>query len=324
MQTIAYEGWKGAYRLDNANLEVVVVPSIGRIVHIGLRNRPNMLRLDPGLKGKKIPGDVSWSNFGGDWFWPMAQSQWKRLAESDWPPPEAVGDAPWKAEAWINMDGSQSCLLMRGFGDPIHTWASRLITLDARLPRMQIRQRMLRVGPSAEPVTLWSITQVARPDRIFLPADASAQAGYKPLLFDPPPETHLARCNGTLIYDATRPGQYKIGSVVSNAWIAAQKGNTVIIEHVLNPGELEDYPDGGCAVEMYADSASGYAEIETLSPEVILQTGETLENTVVVECQPLSAALGPCLAATKLRDLLAKPLRQPVTSSEHRLERHRR
>jgi hypothetical protein len=296
-----YDGWKKAFKLENDRIEIVIVPSVGRITHIGLKGKPNILREDEELRGKRISKTSTFTNVGGDWFWPMAQSHWNKIADSNWPPPPAIGEAPWKAEAWTNRDGSQSCLLMRGYGDPVHAWASRLITLDARLPRIRIRQRLFQSGPAREPLTLWNITQITRPLRVILPGDGSGD--LIPIMFDAPPDTHMRNCGQAMIFDARKEGEFKVGVAGSNTWIAAQSEHGLLIERAFND-RAGPYPDGGCPVEWYANSEAGYVEIENLSPEVLMATGESLENTLVIECHRMDKSLDDSAVADKVLDLL--------------------
>ena len=306
IQTTAYSGWKHCYALDNGLMQVIVAPEAGRIVHIGFRGHGNMLRLDPQLAGKPFPPDATWVNLGGDWFWPAAQSAWPGFAGADWPPPAVMAEQAWQAEAWSDAAGNHSCMMTRRYGAPLHVMASRLITLDRRLAQLRIRQQLRRIGPALTeaPVTLWNITQLPQVQRVFLPADAAAGDGFKTLLFDPPSTSHIERINGMLVFDARRDGEFKIGTLASNHWIAAELGGALILERMQTTA-TGTFPDGGCSVELYSNSGSGYTEIETLSPEQHLATGEASDNLVVVDCHFFPPNLNNQQAAEKVADILA-------------------
>lgn len=282
-----YAGWKQAYRLTNSAMEVVVVPAVGRIMHLGLAGQPNLLRNDPELLGKRPPLKGDWPNFGGDWLWPVPQVHWPRIAGKDWPPPPVLADQPWDGSAWSNADGSQSCLIMRRYGDPVNLLVSRLITMDAHRPRVRILQRIMSLGYSPLPACLWTITQVAQPSRILFPAEPTG-GGYRQIAFAPPLPGQVTNVEGIVVIDTLAGGEHKFGSGAQPAWIAAQRDQVLLLEYETNQAQ-GPLPDGGCAVETYVNTTSGYAEIETLTPEVILEAGDRLENTLFIECRTLNA-----------------------------------
>ncbi|MCE9615635.1 MAG: DUF4380 domain-containing protein [Lentisphaerae bacterium] len=303
---VRYAGWKQSYVLTNSVLRVVVVPAIGRIMEIRPAGVDNLLRNDPKLLGKRPSKTSAFTNFGGDWLWPVSQRHWMNNQGTDWPPPELLADGPWEVEAWRNRDGSASCLLMRKYGAPLNVIVTRLITVDEHEARIRILQRALCVGLSKLPVTLWNVSQIGGAERVYLPADPTLEHGLRPLLFAAPPATHLARYGDILSFDAAAGGEYKFGGGPMNAWVAAQRGTVAITERetsrVAGPR-----PDGGCAIEVYSNSGLGYTEIETLSPEVLLQPGDSLENTLVIECLPVSTELPPADVARRLANALSEP-----------------
>jgi hypothetical protein len=98
---VAFAGWTNACRLANSALEVIIAPAVGRMVTLIPAGATNLLRLDPALAGLEpsATNTESWLNFGGDWFWPVAQSQWTPIQGRDWPPPPALAERPWQATA---------------------------------------------------------------------------------------------------------------------------------------------------------------------------------------------------------------------------------
>ena len=55
VSTIEYEGWQGAVEIKNAEVRLVVVPSIGRIMHYGFADGQNILWSDPQFHGQVLP-----------------------------------------------------------------------------------------------------------------------------------------------------------------------------------------------------------------------------------------------------------------------------
>lgn len=288
---VAYGGWSEAFRLDNGRLEVVVVPASGRIVSLRLRGGPNLLREDESLAGQFLDerSGVTWLNAGGDWIWPVSQARWTSMAEADWPPPVALADRPWRGTAWVDADGTQCCRLSREYGEPVNIRVSRTLRLaPGPSAALTIEQRIGRTAASAIPVVLWNISQVAAPSCVYLPVrEASVfDGGVKVLMGERPDRERLEVVDGVAIYRAGLGGEAKLGTDCLPAWIAAEKEGYLVLERTDgNPDG--PYPDGGCTLEMYANAGLGYAEIETLSPEVLLAKGDVLSNRLTIECHRL-------------------------------------
>src|SRR5690242_1909803 len=88
---IAYRGWPDALRLENAHVEAIVVPAIGRVMSFRFRDGSNVLWEDPSLSGQSgDPSGKSWINFGGDKTWPSPEAEWKNYTgRKEWMPPPA-------------------------------------------------------------------------------------------------------------------------------------------------------------------------------------------------------------------------------------------
>lgn len=300
------DGWPNAYELQNKNMRVVIAPDVGRIAVIDPYERGNVLRGDAELARRSAKTGIMppFLNVGGDWLWPAAQPAWTNIAGSNWPPPPVLANRPWTGSAWKGDDGTQYCLLAREFGAPLNLEVTRLIELDPELARLTIRQRSIRKMPSNIPVTLWSISQIQEAEQVFLPIGPYSvfTNGLACLMFGTPPESHLTYCEGIAVYDCTQGGQYKLGSDSARAWIAARKGDILVLERSEdNPEGV--YPDGGCALEMYSNSGFGYTEIETLSPEIPLDRDSSLANKLVIECHVFPTNLAPCEAADRVSEL---------------------
>lgn len=300
---VHYAGWSHSVHLTNAALDVVIVPALGRIVHLAPPGHASLLNQNPDLRGQKVKRGTRFANAGGDWLWPVAQSHWKHLGEGDWPPPAALAEGPWQAESWRNADGSQSCFLQRRYKAPLNLVVTRLITLERDQPRVRILQRAVSTGTRPVPITLWNIAQVRSPSRVFLPSDPSGGTGIRSLNFATPPPSQLLRFGDVLVFTPTAAGEFKFGSGATRAWVAAQVGDHVLLQESLHrlTGPL---PDGGCSIEIYANSGLGYVEIETLTPEKRLESGDAVENTLLLECLPITKRLSHAAAANRVLDVV--------------------
>jgi len=305
-----FAGWTNTFRLANDRLKVVVVPATGRIAYLGLNGSGNLLRLDEQLKGHvaQVEAPDFWFNFGGDWLWPVAQARWPDFQDGDWPPSRLLDGRPWKGRAWKGTGGDQRCVLSQEYGAPLHLKITRSIRLPKNEARLEIHQRVERTDASPIPVTLWNLTQVANPDRVIIPTDPDSnfERGIKALKFGWPGDKLLTFCDAAVVYGLKGDAEHKLGSDSGRAWIAAQKGNVVIVEQAV-PDETEGrYPDGGCRVQMYAHAGLGYAELETLSVENHLAPGESMSNTLHIRCFQLMHENGACELAEQVRTLLGE------------------
>ncbi len=104
-------GWQSVV-LNNPAAEVIVVPSIGRVMSFRLA-RPNgtgdatPFWRNAALSGKAVdPASSDWLNFGGDKTGPAPQSQWSQLAGRAWPPPAGFDAAVNQAELPGHRPGS--------------------------------------------------------------------------------------------------------------------------------------------------------------------------------------------------------------------------
>lgn len=303
-----YLGWTNAYRLHNEQMEAVLVPAIGRLVHLTLTNGESPLRLEPAMHGKTPDTNEPFFNIGGDWLWPVAQARWPALAENghDWPPPPLLADLPWECSAWTADDGQQCVQFSRTYGEPLNIVVTRQFTLAPTAAELVVHQRIERTAPSEIPVVLWNISQVAQPDQVLLPvATPSAfRGGLKTLMGHKPDRRAMRRCGAAAIYTPAPGSEVKLGSDSPAAWVAARRGSVLIVE-TATTSATGNYPDGGATVEIYSNHGLGYAEIETLSPEVALAPATVLENTLRIRLAATPKATGGCKLAEAAQSLAA-------------------
>jgi hypothetical protein len=301
-----YLGWTNAYRLHNDRAEAIFVPAIGRLLHFAPLEGPSPFRLEPTLQGKTPPENERFFNIGGDWLWPVSQARWAVLAEDgkDWPPPALLADLPWTCSAWTDADGVQCAQLTREYGAPLHIRVSRRFCLAPDSAVLVVRQSIERTDASDIPVVLWNVSQIAQAEHIVLPVEKKSKfrSGLKALMGRKPSRKQLAACDGAAVYSVSPGAETKLGSDSPQGWIAAAKATNIIFESVANTS-VGDYPDGGCIVEVYSNQGLGYSEIETLSPELDLEPGTVLENTLRIEISSTDAPLAACPLADAVRDL---------------------
>jgi hypothetical protein len=102
LESTRWQGWE-AIRLANDEVEVIVVPSIGRVMsfsRVGSGESGNVLWTNPTLFGQPFDGTAEWQNFGGDKLWPWPQNGekgWEGEYGANWPPPEPFRNVAWSA-----------------------------------------------------------------------------------------------------------------------------------------------------------------------------------------------------------------------------------
>jgi len=290
-------GWTNAYSLQNKRACAVLVPAIGRLVHFAPRKGVSPFRLEPSMQGQTLPEGEPFFNIGGDWLWPVSQARWASFSgtKKDWPPPAPLADLPWACSAWTDADGAQCAMLTRDYGAPLHILVSRLFRLEPDSTRLVVQQRIERTAPSEIPVVLWNISQIARAEQIVLPVDneSAFRDGLHTLMGARPSQKYLTPCTESAVYRVSEGAETKLGSDSARGWIAAARKSNIIFESVDNTVD-GNYPDGGCVVEVYSNEGLGYSEIETLSPEVNLEPGKVLENTLEIQIETTKHPLSGC------------------------------
>ena len=133
--------------------------------------------------------------------------------------------------------------------------------------------------------------------------DSLFPEGYAVLDFGPPATNLLTRtADGVLLLDVQNGTEHKLGSDSPRGWIAAQRGHVLMVERAETRYPGGPFPDGGCRVELYANSGLGYTEIETLSEERKLLPGEALENTLTMSFHHVEAGLDDQALAQRVRE----------------------
>ena len=168
--------------LSNATAEVIVVPSIGRVMSFRLVRPDGTGDATPfwrntAVRGKAVdPASNTWLNFGGDKTWPAPQSQWPQLAGRAWPPPPgfdaAVNQAELSGTAGL---GPNQMALVSPVDAKYGIRVRRVITLDEKQPILTIETTYTKVTGPGVRVSVWVVTQTRSPERVFAVAAAHSK-----------------------------------------------------------------------------------------------------------------------------------------------------
>lgn len=154
---IVHHGWP-AWRLANGEVEVVVVPAIGRIMRYAFSGGDNALWQRSGSLGIQRQDD-NWINFGGDKVLMGPHEQWASAFGALWPPRFSAELQPHTAE--IRPDGRLRLTspVIAGLGFRI----VRDIALDPQGSGVEIDSAFVQVEPG--PGTAWAVWTVAQVPR---------------------------------------------------------------------------------------------------------------------------------------------------------------
>ncbi len=278
-------GYPEAYVLSNAHLHAVVVPAISRLAFIApSADSPNLLRLDTALaEAGATPPDPSTApdffNIGGDWVWPVPQSDWPSITVDgapygrDWPPPPPLADAPSAASAWLDDDGTRHVVLTRHYPPPVNAFLCRHFILAPDSTHLRCEQDLVsKRSPATDesplPLVLWHISQIAAPTQITFPVPAvdfapTVMAGsLDPGAYsvDEPVDSHPA------IATYTPPPSSEVKFSTPATTLFATTPGGILTVHASPPAHTE----------LYSNTGLGYAELETVTPE----SPDTLSNTL--------------------------------------------
>ncbi|MEP4076364.1 hypothetical protein [Haloferula sp.] len=290
IQTINYQGWEDAIELSNRTARVVVVPSVGRIMHYGFAEGENLLFVNPEHTGKVnsgegpalVDGKPDWIDYGGDRLWPTEEDRFEQINGARRPPDWFFDGLPWTSrieghEVIITSPVSSLC------GASIE----RRISLDEKSSRLVVHQKLSKVllgrikNLEPIPLTIWNISTLRLPEQIFFPLAAeSCFEGDVHFPIWPGAKNHGAdnyTRDGELGVFLPNGVPQKVGTDAPG-WIAALVGEDVIVEQFRADPDAS-YPDGGTSVTAFLNSSIG--EIECLSPQVPLQVGEAIEHSLV-------------------------------------------
>jgi hypothetical protein len=266
-----HRGWTDAIVLRNAVVEVVVVPSVGRVMQfrfVGETDGP--FWENDKLAGQPMPPEpwkVAHGSFGGDKTWPAPQSAW------NWPPPVAFDAALFTAH-----DGPDHSITFTSPTDARSGLrAIRRITLDPTEPVMRIATTYEKISGEPVPVAAWVIAQLRDPVAIFVPVPPHSvfPAGYAPTWKQP--AGTLRREGDWLRLTRSPTVSQKTGNDGTDLiWAGDRQLLRLSIPRVTGA----TYTHGGCSVEVYTNSDPvPYVELETLGPVQTLRVGERTSAT---------------------------------------------
>jgi uncharacterized protein DUF4380 len=283
--TVAYHDWPQSVEISNADVRVVVVPAIGRIMYFGFQGGQNVLWNDPDQNGRVLPtgsafqedGAYTWTNFGGDKVWPTEQDAFERINGHGWPPDHWFDGG--RHTVQILRDGVRLASPLSGYNG---ARSVRTIRLAPQGSRLTIHQELEKVAPAArkelEPLeyTIWNVTQIVPPEQVLFPLNPHSGLENRFRAWDETAAGNF-RVEGDIgIFVPDGEDSQKSGAD-SDRWLAAIVGQTVVAEF-FRRDSTQPYPDGGLSAEAY--TCLDYTELELLSPLRSLRVGEAMSFSI--------------------------------------------
>ncbi len=275
--------------LDNGKIKLGVSPSVGRITWFGFSDGDNLLWINPDTINAP-PDDApdNWVNYGGDKVWIGPQPLWPYFLPhgNNWPPDPAVDGLPWKL-----AEANENKIIVRSpHSDVSGTDITRIIEIGKN-SSVVIRNEIKRISISAMPIQAWSVSQIKRPEQVWMPGIWQPQSnhGNRPrheawvgLMDTEKFENELSLTHGTLVWkDKRNPTGKKLGAL--GRTMIATYGLTVFRQD----HEIQidgSYPERS-SIQFYV--GEDYAELELLSPVHNLGLGTTSTHTVIWNLQEL-------------------------------------
>ena len=282
--------------LDDGRMRVEVAPALGgRILHLSLPGRGNVLRVGPAVGSVPAPepaADGPDLPYFGHELWLGPQSQW--WLDQDVNPARRAAAAPWPPDPWLGharnrvVERSAQALVLEGVPSPVSglqaTQGFRLAggaapTMELVAEAVNRRERPVRRD-------LWFNTRLPAGSRVFAPVAEPAHARLRAdddAVFDGPVgwwEDGLY----SLELEPPAPGKTgrrgKIFITPSAGWIAGfNAGQLLLIRFERQDDALID-PEHG-QVEIYQqwhhdDPDAGVLELEVHAPVRTLAPGESM------------------------------------------------
>jgi hypothetical protein len=285
VRPLAYDGWLGAYRIDNGTVDVVVVPEIGRVIRYGRVGGDNLLWENPALRGKTTaPQPGKWANFGGEKIYPWPQADWTTRFGKDWPPPPGVDPLSYRAK--VMPDGT-----LRLTSDVLPAFGVRVVREFRLAPRgtvLNIETTFEQILPPQGdwPIAVWSVAQWRSPD-VIVAKRSTPRTG--PMLAPFRGEFDSIRTTGsqTVVLERPLKDSAKVG--LDADVLAVRLGEAWVTERIPPPAPNDpgstDRAQIYCTTRPVTSSSSSYVELEFTSTRRRLSPGQILRLNMQWELQ---------------------------------------
>ncbi|HHY98573.1 MAG TPA: hypothetical protein GX509_07530 [Firmicutes bacterium] len=276
---VNYGGWPNCYRVSDGTIEFIATTDVGpRIIRFGFVGGPNEFCEFTEQMGK-IGGD-EWRIYGGHRLWHSPESRARSYYPDNRP---------------IHIEEIEGGIRLRQYTEPTThiakcieiVFAGENAEVDGSGGQVIVTHKMTNDGVWPVELAAWGLSVMAPGGVGIAPQTTEADPeGLLPnrwLVVWPYTDLtdsrlYLGKRFIFLRQDSSAAQPCKIGASVTDGWAAyANKGHLFVKSFEYMDEAL--YPDGGASVEMYANDRM--LELETLSPMVLLDPGDTVEHVEV-------------------------------------------
>ncbi len=260
IRPVTYRGWIDAWSLSDGRIELVIVPSVARVMRLGRVDGANLLWEDASLDG---PDADPAAALGGGKTWPWPYASWRQVQQHWWPAP--FPRAAYRADI---VDGAHGSALRLTGPDQATTGVRVVETIAiAADGAIEVESRLIRLRDDAPAFVPWYVLQMAPPEALLARrvAGSTLREGWTAMMGAPE-----VRATAAWIRLPTRaPEQAKVG-IDGDALIWIRRGDALVFEHLggdptaHRPGEaLQSYVQSG-------DPAAVFVELEATAPPNVL------------------------------------------------------
>jgi len=269
-----YGGWTNCFVMRGGDCKAVLVPGVGgRILHYSI-NGENIIYENPDLWGDTL---LTKSNFWAGGYQCDIGPELRGIPDHKW-----LWQGPWTAR-------STQPFTVYAYSAPemaVGLQLDKEIVIDPDTGELGLTQRMRNIINNDVSFCLWDRTLCKADGFAFFPlnrksrfkAGWSIREGKRVPEYryngDNPKDARVRVLDGVLVAQAKalpEATSMKIGADSDAGWIAYVRGKVLLVKYfpVFRDG---NYSDGGNTVEFYCSDR--VAEIEPLSPEVTLKSGQ--------------------------------------------------
>jgi hypothetical protein len=271
IEKIDYKGWQDARKISNSEIELIIVPQIGRIMSFSRVGKENILWENPKEFGKVYPPTRrQWINYGGYKLWLAPQS------ELGWPPDPYIDRGRYAFD--ISDDGT---ILLRGQLHPSKKIRLCIeIKLAANRSELVLTHRLENHSEQTMAVSFWGVSQVNPNGQISVIPEFNKNPIWDLKLSEIkhiPVQSIYCKPDTYRISHEGIPDKKKVYIYLEKAQITYDWGCYWFTMY-FDPYQSSTYPSLDSNFEVYF--CPQYIELETVSPLIAVGPGQAGDYTV--------------------------------------------
>lgn len=267
-EVVNYAGWSNCVKVSNGIVDAIVTTDVGpRIIRFGFCDRENEFCEFPDQVGKT--GGDEWNIFGGHRLWHSPEERPRTYHPDN------------TSVQWKEIDNGIHII------QPTEPWTliqkeiEFVLAPDAA--SATVIHRLTNKGAWTIELAVWALSVMAPGGKAIVPhpqGDPNALLPNRVLILWPYTDMNDERIYwgkdfSILSQDTSATKPFKLGLSVEDGWAAyANHGHLFVKYFTYEKGAK--YPDFGASVEVYTNETM--LELETLSPLVSLEPGESIEH----------------------------------------------